>query len=387
MVWTRRKFLRTSMIGGTAVTLGTAGSHLLWPASALADFTLNKSDQRLRLLILGGTGFLGPAIVQDALDRGHEVTLFNRGRTNIHLFPDLEKLQGDRDGDLEALKGRDWDVVVDTSGYLPRLVGDSARLLADHVKQYIFISTISVYADFTKRGLDEKSAVGILEDETVENIDTLTYGPLKALCEQAAEKYLPGRTCTLRPGLIVGPMDRSDRFTYWPVRIARGGEVMVPDKPEIPTQVIDVRDLGEFITHCAEENINGLFNATSPPEELTMGELFTACKETSGSDANFTWVDTKFLEKHKVEAWSDMPVWVPLDGEDAGHPFVNVERALAAGLTYRPIRQTIRATLDWWDSVSMERRLSPMRSGISPERERELLETWHALQEAAVSSD
>ena len=374
MSWSRRRFLQTSLASGAALGLG-AVVH-----DQAAAFTAMKSSEQLRILILGGTAFLGPAIVEYALDRGHELTLFNRGRTNPHLFPDLEKIQGDRDGGLDPLRGREWDVCIDTSGYVPRIVGDSARLLADSVRQYIFISTISVYADFTERGITEMSRVGTLEDESVEEITGLTYGPLKALCEQAVEEALPGRANIIRPGLIVGPMDRSDRFTYWPVRIARGGEVLAPGDPNTPTQVIDVRDLAEFIVLCAERDVTGVFNATSPPEELTMGELLESCKSVSGSDATFTWASAAFLEEHEVSAWSDMPVWVPLDGEDAGHPFINVDRALKAGLTFRPIDQTVRATLDWWNTVPQERRDKPMRSGITPEREAELLAACHASQ-------
>jgi len=364
MSLTRRKFVKH-----TAVGLAAAG---LAP-SALAALTRLKAERKLNILILGGTAFLGPALVNDALARGHQVTLFNRGRTNTHLFPDVEKLVGDRDGDLEALKGRKWDVVIDTSGYKPRLVKDSAELLAGHVDHYIFISTVSVYADFSQRGLNEDSPVGTLEDETTEEITGLTYGPLKALCEQAAEKAMPGRTCTIRPGLIVGPMDRSDRFTYWPVRIAKGGEVLVPDKPEVVTQIIDVRDLAEYTIHCAEQHINGVFNATSPAEELTMGDIFESCRKVSGSDATFTWADPKFLEENEVQAWSHMPVWVPLDGEDAGHPYIDVTRALNTGLVYRPLSETVRGTLDWWATVPPERQAGDMRSGITAEREAELL--------------
>jgi 2'-hydroxyisoflavone reductase len=378
MTWTRRDFLKTAAVGGAVVTAGALATN-----RALADFTPLKSKKKLKILILGGTAFLGPAVVNLARSRGHEVTLFNRGKTNNHLFPDLVKLKGDRDGDLKALETGNWDVCLDTSGYIPHMVKDSAELLKGRVGQYIFISSISVYADFKQRGLNEKSAVGVITDEeiatalTMQDITGLNYGPLKALCEQAASTVFGKKACNIRPGLIVGPMDRSDRFTYWPVRIAKGGEVMVPDKPEIPTQLIDVRDLAEFIVRCCENETNGVFNATSPPEELTMGELFDTCKSVSGSDATFTWVDTKFLEENEVAAWSDMPVWVPLEGDDAGHPFVNIDRALKAGLTFRPISETVRGTLDWWDTVSQERKDKDMRAGISAERETELLAKWH----------
>jgi len=376
MTWTRRDFMKTAAVGAGVLTVGPA----------LADFTHLRSDKRLKILILGGTAFLGPAVVHEARSRGHEITLFNRGKTNTELFPDLEKLTGDRFGDLASLEGRDWDVVIDNSGYIPSTVKDSATLLAERVKQYIFISSISVYGDFKEIGITEDSAVGVITDEeiaaakTMRDITGANYGPLKALCEQAAEAALPGRTCNIRPGLIVGPMDRSDRFTYWPVRIARGGEVLVPDKPDVPTEIIDVRDLAAFIVKCAEDDINGVFNATSPPEELTMGELFDTCKKVSGSDAEFTWVSKEFLDENEVAAWSDMPVWVPLDGDDAGHPYVRVDRALKAGLTYRPISETVRGTLDWWTTVPQERKDKPMRSGLTAEREAELLAKWHAAR-------
>jgi len=380
MTITRRDFLRTGALAGGAVL----GAGALRPDAARADFTPLRNRRRLRILILGGTAFLGPAVVEAARARGHEITLFNRGRTNADLFPDLEKLQGDRFGDIEALRGREWDVCLDDSGYIPSTVAASAGLLADHVGRYVFISSISVYADFSQRGLNEKSPVGTLTAEevdaakTMQDITGLNYGPLKALCEQAAEEACPGRTCVIRPGLIVGPRDRSDRFTYWPVRVARGGEVLAPGTPETPTQVIDVRDLADFIVRCAEQGVTGVYNATSPAEELTMGELLDTCRRVSGSDATFTWADAAFLEAHEVAAWSDMPVWVPLEGEEAGHPFIDVSRALAQGMVLRPISETVRGTLDWWNARPQEDREKPMRSGLTPEREKEVLAAWHA---------
>ncbi len=387
MTWTRREFLKTTAAVGAA-----AGAGPLLAGGAFADFTRLRSDKRLRILVLGGTSFLGPAVVDCALVRGHSVTLFNRGRTNPQLYPDLEKLVGDRDGDLAALEGRDWDVVVDTSAYYPKAVDDTAGLLKERVKQYIFVSTISVYADFSQRGLHEGSAVGTVTAEEVAAVDSVrkvtgeNYGPLKALCEQAAEKAMPGRTCVVRPGLIVGPMDPTGRFTYWPVRVQRGGEVLAPDAPDVPTQVIDVRDLGEWIVQCAERNVAGIYNATSPAGELTIGEMLDACKDVSGSDASFTWIDRAFLSEQGVEAWSQLPVWVPLEGTDAGHPFINVDRALAAGLVYRPIRETVRGTLDWWAALpdtDKDRFLysrADKSAGLSAARETELLAAWHAAR-------
>jgi nucleoside-diphosphate-sugar epimerase len=372
MTLSRRDFMKHTLIGGAVAGLGG-----LTATNAGAAFTQLKSDKKLRILILGGTAFLGPHTVKYALSRGHEVTLFNRGRTNAHLFPDLEKLVGDRKDNLEALKGRDWDVVIDTSGYYPRVVRDSAGLLADHCKQYIFISSVSVYADFKKEGIDEDYPVGTIEDETTEQITGETYGPLKALCEQAAEKAMPGRACNIRPGLIVGPMDRSDRFTYWPVRVQKGGEVLAPGTGATRIQVIDVRDLAEFIIRCAEHKTNGVFNADSPAGEMTMKEMLLACRKISASDARFTWADAKFLEEQEVAAWSDMPVWVPEGGEESGFGMISTERARKAGLTHRPISETIRDTLDWWANQP-EERTAKLRAGLTPEREAEVLKAWHA---------
>ncbi len=379
MTLTRRDFLKTAAAGGVAATAGA-----LTTSRAMADFTPTKSKQKLRILILGGTAFLGPATVAVARARGHEITLFNRGRTNQHLYPDLPKLKGDRFDDLAALETGEWDVCIDNSGYIPRTVQASAELLKDRVKQYIFISSISVFADFSVRDLDEKSPVGTMTDEEItaaqgmRDITGTNYGPLKALCEQANTNVFGKHACNIRPGLIVGPMDRSDRFTYWPVRISRGGEVLAPGTPETVTQVIDVRDLAEFIVLAAEKGYRGTYNATSPAEELTMGELLDTCRKVSGSDATFTWADAAFLEEQEVAAWSDMPVWVPLEGEEAGHPFINVMKAVGDGLTFRPISETVRGTLDWWATVDQERKDKPMRSGLTPEREAEVLAAWHA---------
>jgi len=283
-------------------------------------------------------------------------------------------------------------VVLDTSAYYPKVVDDSAGLLKDHVKQYILVSTISVYADFSRIGIDETSPVGTVTPEEVAAVDSVrkitgeNYGPLKALCEQSAERIMPGRTCVVRPGLIVGPRDTSGRFTYWPVRIKRGGEVLAPDAPDVPTELIDVRDLGAWLVHCAEQGTTGTFNATSPPRELTIGEMLEACREVAGSDATLTWVAKDFLEAQGVAAWSDMPVWSPLGGDEAGHPFVKVDRALKAGLVFRPIRETVRGTLDWWACLGDEDRDRFLygrydgKAGISPEREAKVLAAWHAAK-------
>lgn len=323
----------------------------------------------MKILILGGTIFLGRHTVEVALARGHEVTLFNRGQRNPDLFPNVEKLRGDRNGDLSALRGRKWDAVVDTCGYVPRLVRASAELLAQAVERYVFISSISVYRELDKApGLDEVSPVGKLEDETVEEITGETYGPLKALCEQAAEAALPGLALNIRPGLIVGPHDPTDRFTYWPVRVARGGEVLAPDGPNWQTQVIDVRDLAEWTIRLVEAKAAGVFNATGPDYALTFGQLLDECKAVSGSEARFVWVDGKLLLEAGVQPWSELPLW-----RSGGDMTVSVSKAIANGLTFRPLADTIRDTLAWGATRSSDHE---WRAGMKREREEEVLKLW-----------
>lgn len=331
----------------------------------------------MRVLILGGTHFLGRHLAEAALAQGHHVTLFNRGRQSEGLFPDAEHLRGDRDGDLSALQGRSWDVAIDTSGYVPRVVRASAQLLADAVEHYTFVSSISVYAGWPAVSrIDESSAVGTLADPAVEEVDGETYGPLKALCEQAVESSLPGRALIVRPGLIVGPYDPTDRFSYWPWRVARGGEVLAPGRPERLAQVIDARDLAEWILRMAAERVTGTYNATGPDYPLTMARLLTESQRVSGSDATFTWISDSFLKEQQVGEWVELPLWVPED-EGAGVGDVNCGRALAAGLTSRPLAETIRATLDWLATRPAD---YSWKAGLTPEREAEVLTAWHAAQ-------
>ena len=369
----RREFLRRSAAALAGIGVLGRGSPLLAGEEAPAG------AEGKRLLILGGTSFLGPQIVAAAREGGWTITLFNRGKTNPHLFPDLEKLRGDRDGDLGALKGRRFDVVVDTSGYIPRHVRDSATLLKDAVNQYMFVSTISVYAEGAKSRIDETSPVGKLDDETVEQVTGGSYGPLKALCERAAETAMPGRVTVVRPGLIVGPGDPTDRFTYWPVRVGRGGEVLAPGSPADPVQFIDVRDLAEWIVRVAGARTTGVFNATGPKDELGIGALLETCKTGTSSEATFTWVDAAFLEKKEVSPWSDMPLWVPPGGDLAAFARVSSAKAIAKGLTFRPVVETVRATWEWWKEQPEERRRA-LRSGIKPEAEAGVLAAWHKQQ-------
>ncbi len=354
------------------------GAGALFGAHAIAGNLEQGPVQPKTILMLGGTGFLGPQTVEAALRRGHKVTLFNRGKTRPGLFPDLEKLHGDREKDeLKALEGRRWDAVVDTSANVPRWVKKAAAVLGPNIGHYIYISSISVYVDTSKPGADETAAVATIADPTIEKIDGQTYGALKALSEQAAEAAMPGKVAVVRPGLIVGPEDPSDRFTYWPVRVAKGGEVLAPGAPDDPVQIIDVRDLGEFLVRLIENKTTGVFNALGPDKTLTFGQMLAACKEAARSDASFTWVDAGFLEKQGVSAWSDMPAWVPNGGETAGFATVSNARALKAGLTFHPIAETARATLDWFATLPEERR-SKLKAGISREREAKVLAAWKA---------
>ena len=391
---TRRQFLKSSAAFGALCGMGAVGPQWLgsalatpWQDAAIRELMLRNSPMAtakaatpMKILVLGGTAFLGPACVELMLARGHEVTLFNRGRTNAHLFPQLAKIEGDRREGHDALAGGDWDAVLDTSAYYPRVVDSAMDVLADMVDHYVLISTISVYSAFDRKGIDEDFPVATIEDETTEEVTGETYGALKALCEQAAEARMPGRVSTIRPGLIVGPMDRTDRFTYWPVRVSRGGEVLAPGAPSQGIQVIDVRDLAAFVVRSMEERIAGVFNATSPPDMFTMGGLLQDCRDVACSDATFTWASPEFLEEQSVAPWSEMPVWMPPGGEYAGFDSVDVGRALAAGMAIRPLEQTIRATLDWWESMpeSTDGPRTELRAGIDPEKEQQVLEAWHA---------
>jgi 2'-hydroxyisoflavone reductase len=324
------------------------------------------------LLILGGTGFLGRHLVEAALGDGHRPTLFNRGLSEPGLFPEVEKLEGDREGNLSALLGRRWDAVIDTCGYVPRVVRASAGLLADAVEHYTFVSSISVYSDAIAPGADEEAPVRELPDPTVEEVTEETFGGLKALCERAAEEMLPDRVLNIRPGLISGPYDPTDRFTYWPRRVAAGGEILAPDHEERGVQYIDVRDLASWMVRMSEERRTGTYNATGPDYELRMGRLLEECEAVGGANAEPVWVSEDFLEEEGVEPFTELPLWLPR--EYAALQAIDCGRAIEAGLTFRPLSEAIEDVLDWDRATRAGREPA---AGLRPEREQELLRAWH----------
>jgi len=328
----------------------------------------------MQILILGGTRFAGRAMAAAALERGHTVTLYNRG-TTPGLFPNVEELHGDRTLTLDPLTGRTWDAVIDPSGYVPRVVSKSVELLKQAAPHYTFISSLSVYADTSMPGQDENAALAKMDDEQVETVDENTYGPLKVLCEQRVQDGFGEGALIVRPGLIVGPHDPTDRFTYWPVRVARGGEVLAPGQPQRGVQFIDVRDLAEWIIRMVEERKGGVYNAVGPRQPVAMGTLLETCREVSGSNASFTWVPEDYLLKQQVGPWMELPLWVPAsDPQMAGFFQFDISRAVAEGLAFRPLDETVRDTLAW---ASVRPSDHQARAGLSPEREAGLLALYH----------
>jgi 2'-hydroxyisoflavone reductase len=376
MSLTRRRFVGSSL---SALALAAAG--VPGPGAGAAKGPEKGKGKGKRILILGGTGFLGPALVEAARPRGHVLTLFNRGKTRPELFPDVEKLRGDRDGKLDALRGRRWDAVVDTSGYVPRVVRMSAELLAPSVSQYVFISSISVYRDDLAPGSDESAPLATMPDPASEEVKE-HYGALKALCEGAAEKAMPGRTTVVRPGLIVGPGDPTDRFTYWPARIARGGDVLAPGDGKDPAQVVDVRDLAAWLVALVEREDHGTYNATGPREPMTTRGMLEGVRAGVGSTANLVWIPWPFLKEKDVQPWTEMPAWIPAGEEGAGIAAVSNARAVAKGLVFRPIAETARDTLAWWRGQPEERR-AKMRAGLAPDKEGAVLAAWKERPGAA----
>lgn len=333
--------------------------------------------EMMRLLILGGTVFLGYAIAEEAVARGHEVTLFSRGKSAAGGPWSVRHLIGDRDGGLQALEQGTWDAVIDTSGYVPRIVKAGAELLADRIGHYTFISSISVYRDLSRPGAVEDDGVLELKEESSEDVSA-DYGALKARCEAVLAEQLPGRVLTIRPGLIVGPRDPTDRFTYWPSRIARGGEVLAPGPKAAPVQIIDVRDLAAWTLSMLEARRTGVFNAAGEPGRVTMEALLEECRSALNPSATLTWADEGFLADEGVGAWMELPLWLPARDKTAsltGMMQVNVDKALDAGLAFRSLEATIRDTVVW-DSTRPDN--TQRRAGLAPEREAGLLTEWRS---------
>lgn len=368
----RRDFIKAGTLGAAALAAGGAVRAEDEPSSM-------RQSKSMNILVLGGTGFIGPHMVKEALRRHHSVTLFNRGRTNNELFPDLETIKGDRDGGLDGLKGRQWDAVIDNSGYVPRHVRDSARLLAGNSGLYLYISTISTYASFATPN-DEDSPLATIDDETIEEVTGETYGPLKALCEKRAREEIgEDRLAILRPTYICGPGDHTDRFSYWPVRTAQGGEMIWPGGPSYPTQIIDVRDLANFTIDCVEKNTIGIYNTVTPVGSYTFGDLLDESQAVTGSSVDPVWVNDAFVESAQtsstVQNWGLFPIWHALTGDSAAISSISGARARAAGLRNRPVRETIRDLMRWWATLP-EERTATLRAGMASDAEAELIALW-----------
>ncbi|WP_223700487.1 Rossmann-fold NAD(P)-binding domain-containing protein [Sutcliffiella deserti] len=346
----------------------------------------------MKILVIGGTRFLGRFIVEEALKQGHEITLFNRGNHN-ELFPQVECIVGDRHKDLALLETGKWDVAIDTCGFTPLALSETTKILADKVEHYTFISSISVYKDWIPYGIKENYPVLSLSDEEVEKIGYGTseeinanYGALKALSEKAAEQIMPGKVLHVRSGLLVGPHDYSDRFSYWVSRIAEGGEVLAPGRRNRTIQLIDARDMALWILKMADERMTGTFNVTGPNTPLTMEDFLLACKRISDSDAELIWADESFLLQHNIAPWSEMPLWIPEsfplteDGEPwKGASSINIKKAVDNRLTVRPIEETIKDTLDWASSRVNEK----PKAGLLKEKEQEILQIWRKGHESS----
>jgi 2'-hydroxyisoflavone reductase len=382
----RRDFVHRSAALFGAATLGPLTRFTPSLPGLHAALQPRPANAPLDILILGGTGFTGPHQIHYAVARGHKVTVFNRGRREADLPGSVVHLTGDRStGDLESIRklNKSWDVVIDNPTTLPFWVRDAGQVLKDRTKHYIFISTISVYPHFRTAWMDENYELsqytGAEDYLSIKQSSGALYGPLKVLSEKEAEKWFPGKVTVIRPGLIVGPRDETDRFTYWPIRVERGGEVLAPGNPTDPTQIIDARDLAEWTIRVAEQRTLGTFNATGPRSPMSMAEMLYGIRAVlpGSHDIKFTWADADFLASQTVRGWSDMPTWLPMTGENPGWGRVKVSRAIEKGLTYRPLAQTVRDTIDWFHTLPAERQAN-MRAGLKPDREAQVLAAWHA---------
>jgi 2'-hydroxyisoflavone reductase len=382
--WTRREFLKNAAVAGVGV--GIVGA-----LSPLPGWACGRAPEQLKVLILGGTGQTGPHLVNDLLAGGHAVTLFNRGNRSEELFPDVECLIGDRQKDdlsgLQALReavdaGRTWDVCIDVWPHIPKLVENTAELLRDNVGRYMFVSSLSAYADHSIPDMDETAPVAEAPNADELEFTGELFGPFKAECENRVRRIYPDNHTIFRPGLIVGPRDFSNRGVYWPVRVRRGGEILAPGGGDDRIQIIDGRDLTAFEVLCMERGLGGTFNVVGPRPgtPLTMRRLLETCRDVSGSETRFVWADSAFLEAQGIGAWMDMPCWIPAEGEYAGFGSRNVDKAVAAGLTFRPLADTVRDTLTWYDELGDEQReRTTGRAGLTAEREAAALAAWHEL--------
>ncbi|MCT8136374.1 SDR family oxidoreductase [Anaerobacillus sp. CMMVII] len=325
----------------------------------------------MKVLIIGGTKFIGIHIVEELVKRGHDVTIFNRGKTNVDFFPTIKKIVGDREGDLSMLKEDHWDAVIDTCGYVPRVVSHSARALSSHADLYVFVSTISVYQDFSAENITETDDLSVLKDTNTQEVTGETYGPLKVLCEKEVSKIFPNRALIVRPGLIVGPYDPTDRFTYWPKRVALGGEVLAPGLKDAQIQFIDARDLASYIVSAIETKTVGTYNVTGPKEHLTLEDFLHACKKTLNNETDFIWVEDEFLEGNDVGFWTELPLYIPQNKGMSGMLGVNINKALSTGLTFRPLEETIRDTFTWDESRQLAE--SERKAGLNFEKEKAVL--------------
>jgi 2'-hydroxyisoflavone reductase len=361
MTISRRKVLKAG--AGTALALA-------------AGRLMAQGKKPLTLLILGGTGFIGPHVTEQALARGWKVTHFNRGKRDADGVENVETLHGDRKGQLDSLKGRHWDAVIDNTGYIPKFCKMSAELLAPDTDYLLFISSISAYASFAKPN-DVGSATGVLENRDQEEITNETYGPMKALCEQHVRDAYGTRSSIVRPGYIVGPLDPTDRFTYWPVRVARGGVMAGPGTAADPIQIVDVRDLAAFMLGLVERRVDGFFNAVTPPGAITMGQLMDTSLKATGADTKIAWIDEDFLAKFLKPEEMNFAPWGPMRGEEAGGSLTGIEASVKEGLKSRPLEEIVRDTLAWHETRPAERKAA-LRSGLTAEREAELLAAWRA---------
>ena len=366
---TRRSFLRTAALASGAVLTGCASG--IARAASEDRAPAGTAPRKLNLLVLGGTGFIGPHQVRYAVSRGHHVTVFTRGRHQAELPEGVEYLQGDRNGQLQALQGRDWDAVIDNSATNPDWVRQSAGLLKDHAGQYIYVSSTGVFYPYRTVPVDESTPVRTTQDDPKDG--SATYGVNKAKSEEEVRQAFGDRATIVRPHFIIGPGDTTDRFPYWPVRVAAGGEVLAPGRKSDPVQFIDVRDLTSWMVRLAEDRHTGTYNAAGPNPAMGMERFLAGVKEGTRSDATFTWIeDYDWLEAHGL---GGAVPWILLRGDHLGFTSVKFDRALATGLTLRPLVDTVRDTLAWWQTVPEARRAAP-KFVLTREKEAELLAEW-----------